>query len=110
MEYESSQLVAPVQEVKVEVGGPRPFVAEDSAFREIDPSAKVYPIRGSDILYKCGPVIEDVLHNGGKNCSYFLQAKAEGRCWKTKFGDWRCSLAGGGNGTHILNQPGPTSY
>jgi hypothetical protein len=110
MEYESSQVVSLIQEVKVEVGSPRPFIAEDSSFREIDPSGQVYPIRGSEKMYLCGPVIENVLHNGGKNCSYFAQTRAEGRCWRTKFGDWRCSLAGGGNGTQIQNQPGPTGY
>jgi hypothetical protein len=110
MEYQSSQVISLMQEVKVEVGGPRPFIAEDSSFSQIDPSSKVYPIRGSEKMYLCGSVIENVSHNTGKNCSYFAQTKAEGRCWKTKFGDWRCSLAGGGDGTQTQNQPGPTTY
>src|ERR1700753_1107448 len=40
MEYQSSQLVALMQDVKVEVGGGRNFMAEDSAFSQIDPSSK----------------------------------------------------------------------
>jgi hypothetical protein len=110
MEYQSSQVISLMQEVKVEVGGPRPFIPEDSSFRQIDPSSKVYPIRGSEKMYLCGPVIENVFHNTGKNCSYCAQTKAEGRCWKTTFGDWQCSLAGGGDGTQTQNQPGPTTY
>jgi hypothetical protein len=110
MEYQSSQVVSLMQDVKVEVGGARPFMAEDSAFSQIDPAGKVYPIRGSEKMYLCGPVLESVMHSQGKNCSYFVQSKAEGRCWKTKFGDWRCSLAGGGDGTQTQNQPGPTTY
>lgn len=110
MEYQSSQVVSLMQEVKVEVGGARPFAAGDSTLRQIDPASNVYPIRGSEKLFLCGQVLESIMHNTGTNCSYFDFSKAEGRCWKTTFGDWKCSMAGGGDGSQIQKQPGPTTY
>ena len=37
------------------MGSPRPFMAVDSTFGQIDPSSKVYPIRGSEKLICAGP-------------------------------------------------------
>ncbi len=111
MDSESSQGVQLMQDVKVEMGGGRPFlIGSDEMLESIDPSAKVYPIRGSETFYTCIQV-DNVMNNKGKNCSYQQWPKSEGRCWRTKFNDWKCSMAAGGGGPQMISgQPGPTTY
>jgi|CXWL01.1.fsa_nt_gi hypothetical protein len=86
-----------VENEKVEVGGDRPYSANaDLGVPDIDPKAPIYPIRGSYTRYQCLP--EDAGLNSsapGKNCSVQIYRKATGECYKTTFGDWRCSMTNG---------------
>ena len=90
--------------VKVEMGSPRAYNPNvDSGWNDIDPSAKVYPIRGHLTNYICDS-------NPNIGCSVFTGDNATtGACWKTSFGNWTCTLAP--SLEHQENQkPGPTTY
>lgn len=75
--------------VKVQVGKPRAYAVGDPGGNDIDPSAPVYPIRGSQTDAVCSP-ISDYMKNAGKNCAEFDQT-TDGRCFQTPFGDWKCT-------------------
>lgn len=68
----------------------------------------MYPIRGSLMAYQCDPV-SDLMENKGKSCTAYPWPKSEGRCWKTNFKDWKCSMSGN-SGTKSYDQPGPATY
>jgi hypothetical protein len=90
--------------VKVEMGAARAFNSSvDSGWNDIDPSAKVYPIRGHLTNYICDS-------NPNIGCSVFTGDNwTTGACWKTSFGNWTCTLAP--SIEHQANQqPGPTTY
>lgn len=81
-----------VENVKVVVVGSRAYNAfSDSYATSIDTTAPVYPIRGSFDKYQCDKV-SDIMENAGKNCNRYHYPKAEGKCYKTTFGDWYCSM------------------
>jgi hypothetical protein len=108
MEAESRDMVILIQDVKVQMGGARPFgEAADTGLQDLDVSAKIIPLRGSQTMYQCGEVR---FYGKGTQCSAFLYPKSEGRCWKTKFGDWKCNLAGGPGAQQLTKQPGPVAY
>ncbi len=108
MEAESRDMVILIQDVKVQLGGPRSFgEAADTGLQDLDVSAKIIPLRGSQTMYQCGEVR---FYGKGTQCSAFLYPKSEGRCWKTKFGDWKCNLAGGPGAQQLTKQPGPVAY
>ena len=75
--------------VTVEIGKGRPFERGDGS-DDIDTSEMVYPIRGTMTVYTCYPISK--AHVEGKNCKKVEFPKAEGLCYKTTFGDWKCSL------------------
>ena len=85
-----------VENVKVEVGGGRRFQPQsDLNFSDINVRALIYPIRGSLTSYECVEVDSNRNHsNLGRNCTMFVERKATGTCYKTTFGDWRCSTFG----------------
>lgn len=91
--------------VKVEIGAARSFNPRiDSDWNDIDPSAKVYPIRGRSVLYICDS-------NLNIGCSVFTSVdESSGACWKTSFGDWICSLPPSPSQQAKYQQPGPTTY
>ena len=78
------------EDVKVEIGKGRPFESGDGS-GDIDTHELVYPIRGSYNWYLCYPITS--VNTAGKNCVKFGQPNAEGLCYKTTFGDWRCSMS-----------------
>jgi len=81
-----------VENVKVTVGGSRAYNSfSDSYATSIDTTAPVYPIRGSFDKYQWDKV-SDIMENAGKNCNLYHYPKAEGKCFKTTFGDWYCSM------------------
>ena len=87
-----------VENVKTEVGGSRPFNPRDDVnYYNIDVRFPVYPIRGSFTMYQCVPVENDpkfpTYNNVGENCSRYENRNAKGSCYKTTFGDWRCTMA-----------------
>ena len=67
--------------------------------RDIDADSPVYPLRGSLDMYACNladPKIKAATgfdkYSRGKNCFLYHEPTATGVCYKTGFGDWRCSL------------------
>lgn len=84
-----------VENVKVTVGGGRAYNSfSDSYATDIDTNALVYPIRGSYDKYQCHRVDAD---NAGKNCTLYRNPKAGGKCYKTTFRDWFCSMSDDSN-------------
>ena len=79
-----------VENVKVQVFGPRPYHLNDAG-GEHDTYKPVYPIRGSFRYYHCTPV-SSMLGNAGANCAYAEESNAEGTCYHTPAGDWRCRM------------------
>ncbi|MDQ6828988.1 MAG: hypothetical protein M3081_08995 [Gemmatimonadota bacterium] len=90
-EHISSGSLYLVDDMKVQVGAGRPFQLRSDSYNEIDPSQPVYAIRGSYVRYACS-VPNATLGNFGKNCALYDQPHASGVCFKTTFGDWRCSM------------------
>jgi hypothetical protein len=77
------------QDVKVQMGAPRPFVmATDTGLSEIDMNAMVIPLRGSFTAYGCRYISN--MAPEGKSCGVSPVPEAKGWCWKTSFGDWKC--------------------
>jgi hypothetical protein len=107
-----------VEEINVQAGGTRAYSQfSDGYATGIDTAAKVLPIRGSLTTYQCsalekpgsdpGPYYKD---NTGKNCLVVHQTKAEGKCFKTTFGDWWCGMQELVSPSEFLHdQPPPTS-
>jgi hypothetical protein len=90
-----------LDDVKVEVGGARPFnPVVDRGVQNLDPKQPVYPIRGSFKSYQCSHLVHKAdgsidQNSVGRNCSVYDYANAEGFCFKTTFGDWRCGMMTG---------------
>ena len=92
-ERTSHDFISLVEQVRVHMGGSRPFNAfADGYATDIDASAKVLPIRGSSITYMCGAISDMAPSNRGKNCVTERNMDAKGICWRTTFHDWRCSM------------------
>lgn len=100
-EKKQSQTIYLVEDIKVEAGGTRSYNSyTDSYATGIDTSAKVLPIRGSLTTYQCVPLSKFSKYQGpyqvdntNKNCLVVKQPKAEGKCFKTTFGDWWCGMS-----------------
>lgn len=97
-----------VTDLTVEMGSARNFMpGADNYLRDIDPSAKVYPLRGLSTRWDCGAVRAD---NAGKNCMTWPRvdggAAGSGSCWYTLFKEWKCSMGMGGP-TWKANVKGP---
>ncbi len=87
------------QDVKVEIGKGRPFQGgrlSDINMHDVDPSELVYPIRGSYMMYQCSNIAPgdpwQSIYAAGKNCAIYDHKNAVGSCWKTTFGDWKCTM------------------
>lgn len=90
-----------VENIKVEVGKPRPYLRlSDMRPTDIDPSQPVYPLRGSYTHYRCQG-------SPPKNCTSYDLVNASGLCWKTSFGDWSCALSGSSLVNYKFHVPGP---
>ena len=83
-----------VENVTVEVGGGRPYNPNaDINVPEINVRLPIYSIRGSLTKYQCYEVNPNFTVSApGKNCSRYEEPKAKGDCYKTTFGDWRCTM------------------
>ena len=97
-EKADSQGILLLEDLKVQVGGSVPFNARTYPYMtDITPGAPVYQLRGSYKNYICSQVSDDARWgNRGKNCTMFVNTKAEGVCYRTTFGDWYCAITGGG--------------
>ena len=103
----ATPLLTLTTEVNVEIGAGRDYIAEINTPVAIDPSAKVYPIRGRGVLWQCMPIAEST---AGQNClNYPPTTQATGFCFKTTFGDWECEMPLGGP-RQVQKLKGPTTY
>jgi hypothetical protein len=95
-------------DVVVQMGSPKPYnPGVDNYLDDIDPSAPVYPLRGSSTGWACTPVNP---YNKDKNCSKSFGGEVgKGACWHTQFGEWRCLMTIGGN-QQQLQVKGPTTF
>ena len=94
-------------DVRVEIAAGRVYIPEINTPSSIDPSAKVYPIRGQGTLWQCG---DPSFWGVGTNCTKYMSTRdSDGECYKTTFGDWQCRMPVG-NGPQIRKQSGPTTY
>ncbi len=94
IEKVSGQYLYLVENVKVEVGGGRPYNPNsDINVPEINVKFPIYSIRGSLTKYQCYEVNPNfTISAPGKNCTRYEEPKAKGDCYKTTFGDWRCYM------------------
>lgn len=92
-EKESGQTLTLLEDVVVQVAAKgRPYNPGRESMPEIDTDQAIYALRGSFVRYQCSRPDPDIMQNVGKNCSSVDQPKAIGNCWKTTFGDWRCTM------------------
>lgn len=117
-EKKSNDRISLMEAITVQAGGLRAYNQFSDGYASgIDTSAKVLPIRGSLTTYQCnviskpgpvrGPYDTD---NSGKNCLVVRQPKAEGKCYKTTFGDWWCGMSQQvPPEDFLMNQAPPTS-
>jgi hypothetical protein len=96
-----------LQDVKVELGAPRPVVlSTDDGLSELDLKSQVYPMRGSYTSYFCRAINNMV--PAATSCSIVSVPAGKGWCWKTSFGDWKCRF-----GELVVADrygPAPTGY
>ena len=87
----SSPVFLLATDVVLEMGTPKAFnPGVDNYLDDVDPSAKVYPLRGASTGYSCTPVNP---YNQGKNCSKSFGGQVgQGSCWHTQFHEWRCLM------------------
>ena len=85
----------------------RPFVYwTDAGLAGIDLKADVYPLRGSYTGYFCQLISN--MAPAGQSCIKSVVPEAQGWCWKTSFGDWKCKLQGGA--PKMENAAAPTTF
>ncbi len=96
--YGSQGRIGLMDNVRVQVGGGRPYQHVQDSYEDVDPRQPVYPIRGSFTLYSCDPlrtareVASGFADNRGRNCDALDEPSATGVCYKTTFADWHCTL------------------
>jgi hypothetical protein len=96
------------QDVRLDLGGSRAFVYwTDAGLESIDMKAQVYPLQGSYTGYFC-TLASASLNGPGQNCIKSAVPKAQGWCWKTSFGEWKCKMQGGA--PDMVNGPGPKTF
>ncbi|HTD28760.1 MAG TPA: hypothetical protein VK660_05175 [Xanthomonadaceae bacterium] len=96
-----------IQDVKLEMGASRPFNNwSDLGLSGIDSNAKVVPLRGSYTGYFCGLV---GTAPAGHTCLKSVVPVAEGWCWRTSFGDYKCKMQGSAPNMES-GMPPPTTY
>ncbi len=95
-----------VENVKIEVGNGRRFLRSDSELPEVDPQYPIFPIRGSFDSYFCTRLV-DLLQQGSPNCILSRPRNAEGVCYRTSFGDWKCDMTNNTSYRDSVNVHGP---
>jgi hypothetical protein len=99
-----------IQDVKIEMGAPRPFVYQtDAGLAGIDLNAKVYPLRGSYTNYFCIKVGAPLVPPG-HSCIRSAIPESMGWCWKTSFGDYKCRMHGGATPKMEQGMPAPMTF
>ncbi len=79
-----------LEDVTVDVG--KGVVTHYITQADQDPNGRVYALRGSLKQYLCHKVQHGEFENGGKNCALWHKTGATGKCYRTTFGDWTCSM------------------
>jgi hypothetical protein len=96
-----------IQDVKLDIGSSRPFVYwTDAGLEGIDLKADVYPLQGSYTGYFCRLISN--MAPAGQSCIKSVVPKAQGWCWKTSFGEWKCKMQGGA--PNMENSAAPTTF
>lgn len=89
MESKTPYNITLITNIKVQAGGFRAYSSfADGYATSIDTNAKVMPIRGSMVQWLCSQDRD----NPGANCERIVKPQAEGKCYKTTFGDWKCGM------------------
>ena len=87
-----------VDDLSVQIGASRLHLGinELLTMPDSDTAKEVYPIRGSWIWAVCrDPKALTISgEDPARNCTRTPIAKAEGACWMTTFGSWRCNMTG----------------
>jgi hypothetical protein len=97
-----------IQDVKLQIGKPRPFVEwTDGGLLNVDLTATIYPLQGSYTGYFCNLISN--MAPAGQSCLRSAVPAAQGWCWKTSFGDYKCKMQGGAPAT-IAAQPAPKTF
>ena len=99
-----------IQDVKLEMGSSRAFdlYYTDAGLAGIDLNSKIYELRGSYTGYFCN-LVASSLNGPGKNCVKSAVPVAQGWCWHTTFGDWKCKMQGGAPDM-VDAQPAPKTF
>ena len=92
-------------DVSVHITGSRPFATGDANKKDIDNKAELLTITGYAKQYACGAQS----FSPGKNCTMTEMPGSPGVCWKTTYGEFRCSLVSTGAGYHPFVPP-PATY
>lgn len=82
-----------IDELRIEVGSPIPYVSIEVDLYSIDVTAPAYPIRGSYVKYQCRSLKTENIGMEGANCTSYDHPNAVGYCYRTTFADWRCFMA-----------------
>jgi hypothetical protein len=107
-EHIASRMLYLVEDLKFEIAPKgRPYNPRSDLMTDIDTDVPIYSIQGSLTTWQCSEH-SDIMKNQGKNCNRYDQPKANGRCYKSTFGDWKCSLYDL-NSTHTSQLPPPKS-
>lgn len=78
----------------LQMGAGRKANPQMDTYDDLDRNSLVYPIRGSFTRYQCSKIFNiDAQHtNVGTNCNAIPQPQAQGICYRTTFGDWKCKM------------------
>jgi hypothetical protein len=96
-------------DVVVQMGSARRYDPNmDDQKSDIDPSGRVYPLRGSSTSYTC-IAVNPYQHGGNCGKSFGGGMVGQGACYLTSFKEWRCFMTMGGT-EQALNVKGPTTY
>jgi hypothetical protein len=108
MEADTDFGVGLVQDIKIEMGKSRKFIYNtDAGLPGIDLDAQVYPLQGDYTAYLCRTI--NNMSPAGANCGKTVMTSANGWCYKTSFGDYKCRMQGGASQT-TQGQPAPTTF
>ena len=109
-ESQTASSITDIQNVVIQTGGTRPFGQErDYNLDTVDVKAQILPIRGTETQVLC--YATSVYRPVGHNCGEVDIIHAEGVCFKTTFGDWRCTMSGDLQLATQRNQTAPpTTY
>jgi hypothetical protein len=87
-----------IEDFAVQIGAARPHKGREElmTMADSDTSKSVHSLRGSWTWVVCRDP-KAIAYSGGdpaKNCGQARVAKAEGACWASSFGTWRCNMTG----------------